>query len=95
MRDEHADFVAHLLDPVESALIQKAMQTSSAFRQMHKSTPSSKAPLEKAVNDIIDFKTAAEKGINAGQIKSIIHPALADHVRREALKAADELKRAA
>jgi hypothetical protein len=92
---EHADFIAHLLDPVENALIQKAMQTSSAFRQMNKSTPASKQPVEKAVDDIIDFKTAAEKGIQTGQIKSIIHPTLADHVRREALKAADELKRAA
>jgi len=48
-----------------------------------------------AVNEIIDFKTAAEKGIQTGKIKSIIHPALADHVRREAVKFADELKRAA
>lgn len=85
---EHADFVAH-------TLIAKAMQTSDAFRGMHNNPPSSKAPLEKAVNDIIDFKTAAEKGIQTGAIKSIIHPTLADHVRREALKAADELKRAA
>ena len=92
---EHADFIAHLLDPEENALIQKAMQTSDAFRRMHKSVPSSKGPVEKAVDDIIDFKTAAEKGIQTGKIKSIIHPALADHVRREALKAADELKRAA
>src|ERR671913_935809 len=92
---EHADFIAHLLDPEESALIQKAMQTSDAFRRMHKSVPSSKGPVEQAVDDIIDFKTAAEKGIQTGKIKSIIHPALADHVRREALKAADELKRAA
>jgi hypothetical protein len=92
---EHADFIAHLLDPEENALIQKAMQTSNAFRQMHKSPPSSKGPVEKAVDDIIDFKTAAEKGIQTGKIKSIIHPTLADHVRREALKAADELKRAA
>jgi hypothetical protein len=92
---EHADFIAHLLDPEESALIQKAMQTSAAFRQMHKSVPSSRQPLENAVNDIIDFKIAAEKGIQAGKIKSIIDPALADHVRREALKAADELRRAA
>jgi hypothetical protein len=91
---EHADFVAHLLDPEERALITKAMQTSDAFRRMHENLPSSKSPLEKAVNDIIDFKTAAEKGIQTGQIKSIIHPTLADHVRREALKAADELKRA-
>ncbi len=91
---EHADFIAHLLDPEENALIQKAMQTSKAFRQMHANVPSSKGPVEKAVDDIIDFKTAAEKGIQTGTIKSIIHPTLADHVRREALKAADELKRA-
>lgn len=92
---EHADFIAHLLDPEESELIRKAMQTSDAFRQMHKSVPSSKGPVEQAVDDILDFKTAAEKGIQTGKIRSIIHPALADHVRREALKAADELKRAA
>jgi hypothetical protein len=91
---EHADFIAHLLDPDENALITKAMQTSDAFHRMHDSTPTAKDPLEKAVDDIIDFKTAAEKGIKTGKIKSIIHPALADHVRREALKAADELKRA-
>jgi hypothetical protein len=47
------------------------------------------------VDEIIDFKVAGEKGIIAGKIKSIIHPSLADHVRREALKAADDLKRAA
>jgi hypothetical protein len=92
---EHADFIAHLLDPEEAELIRKAMQTSAAFRRMHQSVPSSKGPIEKAVDDIIDFKTAAEKGIQTGRIKSIINPALADHVRREALKAADELKRAA
>jgi Domain of unknown function (DUF2935) len=92
---EHADFIAHLLDPQESALVQKAMQTSTAFRNLRTQKPSSKDPVEKAVNDIIDFKTAAEKGIQTGKIKSIIHPALADHVRREAIKFADELKRAA
>lgn len=92
---EHADFIAHLLDPQERALIQKAMQTGDAFHQMNAQNSSKKDALEKAVNDIIDFKTAAEKGIQTGTIKSIIHPALADHVRREALKAADELKRAA
>lgn len=92
---EHAGFIAHLLDPEESELIQKAMQTSDAFHRMHRNVPPSKEPVEKAVAEIIDFKTAAEKGIQTGKIKSIIHPALADHVRREALKAADELRRAA
>jgi hypothetical protein len=91
---EHADFIAHLLDPQESALVQKAMHTSTAFRNLRMQKPASKDPVEKAANDIIDFKTAAEKGIQTGKIKSIIHPALADHVRREAVKFSDELKRA-
>jgi hypothetical protein len=91
---EHADFIAHLLDPAERDLIMKAMQTGEAFHKMHDNLPSSKNALEKAVDEIIDFKTA-EKGIQTGKIKSIIHPTLADHVRREALKAADDLRRAA
>jgi hypothetical protein len=92
---EHADFIAHLLDPAERDLIMKAMKTGDAFHKLHNSLPASKNPVEKAVDEIIDFKVAAEKGIQTGKIKSIIHPALADHVRREALKAADDLKRAA
>ena len=92
---EHADFIAHLLDPAERDLIMKAMLTGDNFHKMHDSLPPSKDPLENAVNEIVDFKTAAEKGIVTGKIRSIIHPTLADHVRREALKAADDLKRAA
>jgi hypothetical protein len=92
---EHCDFIAHLLDPAERDLIMKAMQASDAFHKLHDDLPSSKNPLESVVDDIIDFKTAGEKGIVMGTIKSIIHPTLADHVRREAIKAADDLKRAA
>jgi hypothetical protein len=92
---EHADFIAHLLDPAERDLILKAMQTSDAFHKLHDHLPTSKNPIETVVDEIIDFKVAAEKGIVTGKIKSIIHPSLADHVRREALKAADDLKRAA
>jgi hypothetical protein len=90
---EHADFIVHLLDPEEAALIQKAMSTSRAFRQMHEKPPAKDEVMEKAVADVIDFKTAAVKGIQTGQIKSIIHPTLADHVRREAVKCSDDLRR--
>jgi hypothetical protein len=45
------------------------------------------------VQEIIDFKTAGARGIETAQIKSIIDPRLADHVRREAVKFADELRR--
>ena len=92
---EHADFIAHLLDPAERDLIMKAMQTADGFHKAHDNLPASKNPVERMVDEIIDFKVAGEKGIIAGTIKSIIHPSLADHVRREALKAADDLKRAA
>ncbi len=91
---EHADFIAHLLDPAERDLIMKAMSSADAFHKMHDAIPAAKDPVQRLVDDIIDFKVAAEKGIVMGKIKSIIHPSLADHVRREALKAADDLKRA-
>lgn len=90
---EHADFVAHLLDPQERELIQKALKASSDFRNLHAQPPASTAPAMQAAEEIINFKTAAEKGIQTGTIKSIINPALADHVRREAVKFADELRR--
>jgi hypothetical protein len=47
----------------------------------------------KAAAEVLDFKTVGEKGIKSGKIKSIIHPSLASHVRREAVKFVDELKR--
>lgn len=46
-----------------------------------------------AAREVLDFKTAAARDIEAGRILSIIDPRLADHVRREALKFVDELKR--
>ena len=47
-----------------------------------------------AAETILDFKTKAARDIEAARIKSIIDPRLADHVRREAQKFVDELKRA-
>jgi hypothetical protein len=91
--DEHAEFIAHLLDPQEDALIEKALDSSAAFRDLRQKR-GSKAEADALAKGIIDFKTAAGKGITAGQIKSIIPPALADHVRREAVKFEDELRRA-
>jgi Domain of unknown function (DUF2935) len=90
---EHSDFVAHLLDPQEGELIKKALEASDKFQQLGKTRPVSMPAAHAAAEEIINFKTAAEKGIQTGKIKSIIDPALADHVRREAVKFADELKR--
>jgi len=113
--DEHARFVAHLLDPNEYELIEKSFSTANVFRQLGGDTVGgtvealgqepgtvidslAKNPeidaVMSAAQTILDFKTQAVRDIEAGRIKSIIEPRLADHVRREALKFLNELKRA-
>lgn len=91
--EEHSLFVAHLLDPSEKALIGAAETSAGLFGKLERTPVTSKAPAAAAAQQIINFKVAAEKGIQAGQIKSIINPALADHVRREAIRFKDELER--
>lgn len=113
--DEHARFVAHLLDPEEFELIETCMKTSRVFAHLHEGgvggvvaaladepgtvtkslveNPETSAVLS-AAQTILDFKTKAARDIEGSRIKSIIDPRLADHVRREALKFVDELKRA-
>jgi hypothetical protein len=111
--DEHARFVAHLLDPNEFELIEKSFSTAKVFRDLGEpggtiaalvhepgtvvdslaQNPEIDAVMS-AAQTILDFKTQAVRDIEAGRIKSIIEPRLADHVRREALKFLNELKRA-
>lgn len=113
--EEHARFVAHLLDPDEFELVDEATRASNAFRNLGEGGvagavsalvaepgtvvkaltefPETSAVLS-AAELILDFKTKAARDIEAARIKSIIDPRLADHVRREALKFVDELKRA-
>ena len=113
--DEHSRFVAHLLDPSEFELIEKAFSTSNVFRELGDDTVAgtvealaqepgtvldslAKNPdidaVMSAAQTILDFKTQAVRDIEAGRIKSIIEPRLADHVRREARTFLNELKRA-
>lgn len=94
--EEHALFISQLLDPDEQALIRTADATSKSFQKLETSPgrPGASDPAMKAAEAIIDFKTAAEMGIRTSKIQSIIHPALADHVRREAVRFKDELQRA-
>ena len=113
--DQHARFIAHLLDPDEYELIETCMKTSRVFQNLHRGgasgvigalvaepgsvvqsltrNPETDAILS-AAETILDFKTKTTRDLEAGRIKSIIDPRLADHVRREALKFVDELKRA-
>lgn len=110
--EQHGRFIAHLLDPDEFELIDKANGVSDAFRDLRAGGAASviagqpvtavKAHVDTRETDtvlaladtILEFKTQAVRDIEAARIKSIIDPRLADHVRREALKFIDELKRA-
>ncbi len=91
---EHALFAAHLLDPGhERPLIEQARDLAARFEAL--STSRDAAMVAAAGEMILDYKETAESGIESGEIQSIIHPALADHIRREAVKFLDELRRAA
>ena len=92
---EHGTFAVHLLGPEEAALIEQARATAANFRDLRAGGVRDMATLFAAAEAIIHFKEATEAGIEAAQIQSIIHPALADHIRREAVKFHDELSRAA
>ena len=89
---EHSGFIAHLLDPKERLLIDQARNLEEAFLERGMKDVRGDA-IAKAAKEVLDFKTVGEKGIKAGKIKSIIHPSLASHVRREAVKFNDELRR--
>lgn len=111
--DEHARFVAHLLDPEERDLVAKAFRTSDVFEALRHghggpARALAKHPIdtasaliehpeldavESAAETILEFKTDTVRKLETAQIKSIIHPILADHVRREAVKFLDELRR--
>ncbi|WP_437662066.1 DUF2935 domain-containing protein [Sorangium sp. So ce1182] len=90
---EHLEFIAHLLDPQEKALVGQANARADTLYQANTQLVAS-GQLAMMADDVIDFKTAAEQGIETGQIKSIIDPALADHVLREAVRFSDEIRRA-
>jgi hypothetical protein len=91
---EHSAFIAHLLDPQEKLLIEQAERLEKAFANPSALRGGGQAdPVMKAAEEILDYKTVGEKGIRSGMIKSIIRPELAAHVRREAVRFVDELKR--
>jgi hypothetical protein len=91
---EHSGFIAHLLDPTEKLLIDQATKLENGFANPAGLRMAAPDPVMDAAEEILDFKTVGEKGIRSGAIKSIIRPELAAHVRREAVRFIDELKRA-
>jgi len=93
---DHSELIAHLLDPQEQELISQALDASAVFQGFklgNHARPLPGGEIFLATEELIDFETVLEEGIGAGKIKSVIHPILAAHIRRESLKFIDELKR--
>lgn len=93
---EHNEFIAHLLDPQEDELIGHALDSSAMFKGFRHVNRERRLPIGEVVlatEEVIDFETVLQEGMNAGRIKSILNPMLVDHMRRETLKFIDELKR--
>jgi len=93
---EHAQFIAHYLDPTETALIKKADRMAKIMMELQKRASNlldthEMAELRKlladegeAVTDLRNFKKTGEELILGCKVKSVIPPLLADHVLREA-----------
>jgi len=88
---EHAQFISHLLDPTEAALINQANGFAQLFFNLRAQAESGATPPAQliqeeivATNNLRNFKATAEELILACRIRSIIIPLLADHVLREA-----------
>lgn len=94
---EHAQFVAHLLDPSEVKLIQQANRFAERFFRLAREAEWIKtrgrfdrymrALIQeeiRSVKEIRNFKKTGEELILACQVRSIIIPLLADHILREA-----------
>jgi len=94
---EHLDLIAHLLDPQEQDHISQAFDSSALFKGFKNANRERRLPggeIVLATEELIDFQTIVQDGVNSGRIKSILQPAFLDHMRRETLKFVDELKRA-
>jgi DUF2935 family protein len=95
---DEIEIIAHLLDPREQDLISSALDSSALLRGFQEANHNRMLPRGEillATEEVIDFETLLEDGIQAGRIKSILDPRLTAHMRRETLKFIDELKRTA
>jgi hypothetical protein len=96
MMSDHCEFIAHLLDPKEGDLISTALDSAAQFKGFQQNVDAKEfrgVDVLIAADELLEFESAIESGVQTGTIRSIIPLLLADHVRRETLKFIDELKR--
>lgn len=82
---EHAAFAAHLLDPTEAAKIRQATAFIGEFEKLHAGCAAINEQLllltDKTGKDLNQYFNSL--GVGTPNLKSIIHPVLAEHVLRE------------
>lgn len=79
---DHAGFDSHLLDPTERALVEQADALSKRFQTIKSENEMFIQISLYAAHELDQFHKTAKKAPK-GAIKSIIHPALLEHVIRE------------
>jgi hypothetical protein len=93
---DHAELTAHMLDPQEQDLIGRERDLSARFQGIAEANrvggvPGAQTTL--VTEELMELQAELDYGLDAGLIRSVIHPTFADHLRRETLKFMDELKR--
>ncbi len=91
MMADHALLAETMLDPQEMELKQQTMDMAMRIKAMRDLGQPDIPQIAAELDAIIAFKDHARNMIEAGAVDSIIHPAVMDHMRREAVKARDEL----
>lgn len=91
--EDHLAQTAHLLDPDEKELVAAAEKEQARFEAWSERRPEGTDAVLAALESLVDWTAALEAGVEKGQVHAALTPALVDHHRREAIKAADELRR--
>jgi hypothetical protein len=86
---EHSGFIGHLVDPMELTLRQQAKRLEDTLLR----EGARGEEFIRVSREVVEFHMAGEQGIYQARIKSIIHPSIASHMRREAVRFIDELRR--
>ncbi|MCA1811720.1 MAG: DUF2935 domain-containing protein [Halobacteriales archaeon] len=101
--DEHARFVAHLLDPAERQAIRQWQRRSEGFQvatgslveEGGRATPAGElATVLELAGEALEAMTDTARQVEAGRLQGILSPRLADHWRRETVWAIEELRQA-
>jgi hypothetical protein len=88
---EHSGFIGHLVDPTEMEMQLRAQARSLEKALLREGVHGPE--FVRVAQQVVEFHMAGERGIHEARIKSIIHPAIASHMRREAVRFIDELRR--